>query len=122
MKPEEITGAIEAAIKLEEKHPAEPQFDDGDHFIGHSRRRCGEHRTTGPRAWCSDCSEWCYPEEPCVRCAPEPDPARALRQAEASRRLLNLHRNGAPMCTECNRLWPCSTVRIVAGIYGIGVE
>lgn len=21
------------------------------------------------REWCSDCSEWCYPEIPCLRCA-----------------------------------------------------
>jgi hypothetical protein len=31
-------------------------------FFGHDGRECGEHRTVGPhRAWCFDCSEWCYP-------------------------------------------------------------
>jgi hypothetical protein len=31
-------------------------------FEGHEPRNCGEHRTVGPhRAWCYDCSEWCYP-------------------------------------------------------------
>lgn len=24
-----------------------------------------EHRTTGGRAWCHSCHEWCYPEAPC---------------------------------------------------------
>lgn len=38
-------------------------------FEGHPGRTCGEHRTVGPhRAWCFDCSEWCYPGQPCVRC------------------------------------------------------
>lgn len=37
-------------------------------FEGHEGRHCGEHRTTGGRAWCFDCSEWCYPRAPCVRC------------------------------------------------------
>jgi hypothetical protein len=33
-------------------------------FTGHEPRECGEHRTVGPhRAWCFDCSEWCYPSE-----------------------------------------------------------
>lgn len=37
-------------------------------FEGHPDRECGEHRTTGQRAWCYGCSEWCYPEEPCKGC------------------------------------------------------
>lgn len=36
---------------------AEPNFE------GHEPRGCGEHRTAGAhRAWCYDCSEWCYPD------------------------------------------------------------
>lgn len=32
-------------------------------FEGHQPRDCGEHRTVGPhRAYCLDCSEWCYPD------------------------------------------------------------
>jgi hypothetical protein len=32
-------------------------------FEGHESRECGEHRTVGPhRAWCFECSEWCYPD------------------------------------------------------------
>ncbi len=43
--------------------------DDEGRFLGHEPRECGEHRTVGPhRAWCFDCSEWCYPSTPCVRC------------------------------------------------------
>lgn len=40
-------------------------------FEGHQPRECGEHRTVGPhRAWCYDCSMWCYPhlEMACHRC------------------------------------------------------
>lgn len=38
-------------------------------FVGHNPRQCGEHRTVGDhRAWCHDCSEWCYPTQPCRSC------------------------------------------------------
>lgn len=38
-------------------------------FTGYAGRECGEHRTVGAhRAWCHDCSEWCYPEMPCKGC------------------------------------------------------
>jgi hypothetical protein len=39
-----------------------------ERFEGHDDRECGEHRTTGSRAWCFDCSEWCYPHAPCKGC------------------------------------------------------
>lgn len=39
-----------------------------ERFEGHRNRDCGEHRTTGARAWCFSCSEWCYPERPCAGC------------------------------------------------------
>lgn len=30
-------------------------------FVGWQPRECGEHRTVGDyRAWCFQCSEWCY--------------------------------------------------------------
>lgn len=33
-------------------------------FEGHQPRECGEHRTVGShRAWCYDCTEWCYPDD-----------------------------------------------------------
>lgn len=35
---------------------------------GFADRECGEHRTTGSRAWCFACSEWCYPTSPCAGC------------------------------------------------------
>lgn len=41
---------------------AEPNFE------GHEGRECGEHRTTGGRAWCFSCSEWCYLTLPCKGC------------------------------------------------------
>lgn len=45
--------------------------DDGRRFVGWEPRQCGEHRTVGNyRAWCFDCSEWCYPDfdMACARC------------------------------------------------------
>lgn len=38
------------------------------HWEGEPHRECGEHRTTGQRAWCFSCSEWCYPNLPCRGC------------------------------------------------------
>ena len=54
-------------------------------FEGHENRECGEHRTVGPhRAWCHDCSMWCYPHDPCFRCKPSAalpdDTTEALRE------------------------------------------
>lgn len=37
-------------------------------FTGHDGRECGEHRTTGQRAWCFCCTAWCSPEQPCAGC------------------------------------------------------
>jgi hypothetical protein len=40
-------------------------------FAGHVYT--DKHRTTGGRAWCHGCGEWCYPHEPCgqLRCCAE---------------------------------------------------
>lgn len=38
-------------------------------------RECGEHRELGTRAWCFDCSEYCYDDVPCRGC--ELPPLRA---------------------------------------------
>src|SRR5690349_7101429 len=35
---------------------------------GYAERECGDHRTTGGRAWCFSCSEWCYERIPCRGC------------------------------------------------------
>lgn len=44
-------------------------FDDNGNFEGFKERDCGDHRTVGPhRAWCYDCSAWCYPDLPCNGC------------------------------------------------------
>ena len=46
-----------------------PVYDEHGCFFGHEPLECGEHRTVGDsRAVCFDCSEWCYPNAPCVRC------------------------------------------------------
>jgi hypothetical protein len=37
-------------------------------WVGATERECGDHRTTGARAWCFECTEWCYPEIPCRGC------------------------------------------------------
>ena len=44
----------------------EPLFSS--EWEGYPVRECGEHRTTGRRAWCFDCHEWCYPDPPCKGC------------------------------------------------------
>lgn len=49
-----------------------------DLFEGHEPRDCGEHRATIKRAWCFDCSEWCYEIAPCKGCA-QPVVLTALR-------------------------------------------
>lgn len=39
-----------------------PVHDAEGRFYGWEPRECGEHRTVGDhRAWCFNCSEWCYP-------------------------------------------------------------
>jgi hypothetical protein len=50
------------------------QYEPDEHgtpskyFAGFAPRNCREHRTVGGRAWCFDCSEWCYPIDPCNGC------------------------------------------------------
>ena len=39
-----------------------------ENWEGFTERECSEHRTTGGRAWCFDCSEWCYERVPCKGC------------------------------------------------------
>jgi hypothetical protein len=57
--------------------------ETAERFEGHENRECGEHRTVGYRAWCFDCSEWCYPEMPCTRCE-LPALRRRLIEAEST--------------------------------------
>lgn len=47
---------------------ASAQFDPDESFVGHKPSACGTHRTTGDRAWCFECKEWCYPNGPCMGC------------------------------------------------------
>jgi hypothetical protein len=52
-----------------------PVYDGYDSFLGFAPRTCGEHRTVGAyRAWCHDCSMWCYPASPCLGCDPDIKP------------------------------------------------
>lgn len=37
-------------------------FDGDGRFTGHARRECGGHQPSQDRAWCPDCTEWCYPD------------------------------------------------------------
>lgn len=54
---------------VDNRRPIGAHFDGKGNFEGYQPRSCGEHRTVGShRAWCFDCSEWCYPGDPCVRC------------------------------------------------------
>lgn len=36
--------------------------DLNERFTGHQPRECGEHRAYPRRAYCLECSEWCYPD------------------------------------------------------------
>lgn len=49
--------------------PAPPTWD-GENYEG----RVGgtDHRTTGGRAWCYQCSEWCYPKSYACPCCEPP--------------------------------------------------
>lgn len=78
----------------------------GDLWTGSTEpaRECGEHRTTGQRAWCHDCGEWCYPDALCARCE-----LPALR-AEIARLRQRVHevadecqRRHAPYVSRCDR-------------------
>ena len=46
-------------------------FNNAGGFLGHRPRECTGHETVGThRAWCIDCSDWCYPDisEACCGC------------------------------------------------------
>lgn len=57
---------------------------DGTPFEGFLTRECTEHRTLGARAWCHDCTEYCYPESPCRGCELPQLRARLARLAAAA--------------------------------------
>lgn len=65
--------------------PTAGSNDGEERFEGHDSRECGEHRTTGPRAWCSNCQEWCYPGILCRGCE-LPLLRQRAEQAEAALR------------------------------------
>ena len=70
-----------------------------ERFEGHDGRECGEHRTTGPRAWCSNCQEWCYPGILCRGCE-----LPLLRQrAEQAEAALQRVRQAANDAMDCQR-------------------
>lgn len=64
-----------------------------DAWDGYQPRDCGEHRTTGGRAWCFDCQEWCYLEGPCRGCEIEP-----LREVAQAAKALEIDRVSAYIC------------------------
>ena len=64
-----VPGDTEKGISDEQR--ALQEQVERPNFEGHEKRECGEHRTVGPhRAWCYDCTEWCYPrpEMACKGC------------------------------------------------------
>ncbi len=44
---------------------------DAESYLGRAERTCGEHHSTGARAWCFDDQTWCYPSAPCSGCETE---------------------------------------------------
>ena len=70
--------------------------DPAPNFEGHEGRECGEHRTVGShRAWCHDCTEWCYPELPCRGCK---IPQLEAALTEANKQLEELRDQGCEFC------------------------
>lgn len=66
-----LEGAAAAVAGTADAEPwCSPTYEIGGCFTHHDGSRCGEanHRTTGDRAWCSSCGEWCYPHHGCVGC------------------------------------------------------
>ncbi len=93
-------------------------------FEGHQPRDCGEHRTLGShRAWCYDCSQYCYPDAGCNGCeipalTADRDRARdiavALEQQNAAALALHFPIGGPTYesrhrCVQCRLVWPCAT-------------
>lgn len=70
--------------------PTAGSNDGEERFEGHDSRECGEHRTTGPRAWCSNCQEWCYPGILCRGCELPLLRQRAEQAEAALQRVRNL--------------------------------
>ena len=57
--PHEQEGPVVTAPLVTAQY--EPCADGSPRFVGWEPRECGEHRTVGDyRAWCYDCTEWCY--------------------------------------------------------------
>jgi hypothetical protein len=93
-----------SAAKAAPKEMFEESAEHGPLFVGYDMRDCGEHRTVGAhRAWCYDCSEWCYPGEDgsdaCRGCALQilaarPSAASVLRDAAAELDELGLRQAG----------------------------
>ncbi len=77
-EPDPIDEILQSIVPLSPVLP-QPGEDDAGHWTGHSKV---EHRTTGGRAWCHECGEWCYPQEPCgqERCCAESESGRIFTQ------------------------------------------
>jgi hypothetical protein len=48
-------------------------------FEGCGATGCDHAPNKGRRAWCSSCTDWCYPDAPCVRGELELGTARLIR-------------------------------------------
>jgi hypothetical protein len=72
-----------------------------ENFDGHEGRECGEHYAVrSHRAWCHDCTEWCYPERPCKGCdAPRMRAfvVEAMKALEAWQKWYQMKRNTIPL-------------------------
>ena len=116
-------------------HVHESGTDSAGRFHGHANRRCGEHRTAGGRAWCFDCTEWCYPrpEAACEGCqSVSADDAREMlaRVRELHQPKPYLSVGGTDMaCPICGPVgngygpsYPCATVLAAGGVAVTGED
>lgn len=86
-------------------------------FDGHENRECGDHHSTGRRAWCFACSEWCYPRIPCRGCELPALRAELDERKAAADRIRQIHRI-SPLGDHCEadlHTMPCPTIRALGG-------
>lgn len=87
-----------------------------DRYEGCGADGC-DHHSTGKRAWCMSCSEWCYPD-PEMRCVRgELERTKARIDAAAKPHLCAATEYNYPpgRCTTCGVPWPCETARVLLG-------
>lgn len=72
-----MSEALARVAALVSEKPASRR-DERGYFCGLESMPEGSHRTTGGRASCADCLQWCYEHAPCACCWAPVDPAELV--------------------------------------------